>query len=314
MTHAKLFLGPELAALIDDPDFDEVAQLTWSDGLIVTARVAMPGWDYTGPDPREVLRAIVNSPAAMCLRELTVGVLDFEGAGLEDVAQDIASGGELPCLERLFIGDFAQSEREISWVDIGDVSPLYPLTPALRWLRLHGAGIELGALEHPTLESLIVETGGLPRSSVASIAAANLPKLVELELWFGRPEYGGTTDFGAIAPIFTTTTLPALRDLGLQNSEIQDALAIALANSPLLAQLVRVDLSMGTMHGPGAEAILAHAPAFEQLESLDLTRNYIPSELVERLRATFGDIVRVEDQRTADVEDGEPNYYAAVGE
>ncbi len=71
---------------------------------------------------------------------------------------------------------------------------------------------------------------------------------------------------------------------------------------------------MGTMHGPGAEAILANAERFAELELLDLSKNYIPAALVERLRAAFGDMVELDGQRTPYVEAGEPEYYAAVGE
>ena len=307
-------MGPDLTTLIDEPGFDEVAQLTWKHGLIVAARVADPRWDFEGPDARSVLQAIVQSPLAMCLRDLTVGLLNFEGGGLEHVAQDIVSGGELASLKHLFIGDFQIDEQEISWVTLGDLSPLYPMTPRLQTLHLHGAGIMLGCLRHPTLESLVIETGGLPRDTVVSVAAAQLPQLSRLEVWFGRPDYGGTTQIAALRPLFTTTTLPALRELGLRDSEMQDQIAIELAKSPLLAQLTRVDLSMGTMHGPGVEAILAAAPAFKQLESLDLEDNYIPRDLAKQLQATFGDVVKVGHQRTPDIEDGEPFYYASVGE
>ncbi len=314
MGNANLFFGPDLAALIDEPGFDELAQLTWKHGLIVAARVAVPDWNFEGPDAREVLRAIVQSPAAMCLRDLTVGLMNFSGGGLEHVAEDIVSGGELASLEQLFIGDFMVDEQEISWVTLGDMSPLYSMTPRLQSLHLHGAGIVLGTLAHPTLERLKIETGGLPRESVASLAAADLPQLSTLEAWFGRPDYGGVTDISALRPLFTSTTLPSLRDLGLQNSEMQDQIAIELAKSPLLTGLTRVDLSMGTMHGPGVEAILAAAPAFEQVEELNLERNYIPKPLADQLRATFGDRVNVSGQRTPYIEQGEPFYYASVGE
>lgn len=314
MPSNEFFLGPELTALMDGPGFDELVALTWKQGLIIAARIAVPDWNFEGPDAREVLRAIVASPAAICLRDLTLGLFDFEGGNLEDVALDIVSGGELGSLERLFIGDFQADEQEISWVNLGDISPLYPLTPRLQSLTLHGAGIMLGKLAHPTLARLIIETGGLPRESVESLATAELPNLSYLEAWFGRTEYGATTDISALRPIFTSESLPALRHLGLQNSEMQDEIAIELIGSPLLAQVAHLDLSMGTMHEPGAKAILANVGDFEHLESFNLEENYIPSELVEQLSATFGERIELGGQRTPYIEDGEPDYYAVVGE
>src|SRR5690606_39691733 len=97
------------------------------------------------------------------LRDLTLGLYDLEGGGLEGVGQDIASGGELPALERLFLGDFSRDDQEISWVNINDISPIYALTPKLTTLRMQGANIVLGEFEHPTLARLEIETGGLPR-------------------------------------------------------------------------------------------------------------------------------------------------------
>ncbi|MFO7567892.1 MAG: hypothetical protein R6X02_34950 [Enhygromyxa sp.] len=308
------FLGPELTALMNEPGFDELAQLTWERGSIIAARIAVPKWSYAGPDAKQVLRAIVQSPAAAGLRELTLGLLNFAGGGLEDVALDIISGGVLGALERLFIGDFGPEQQEISWVEIGDVSPLYPFTPALQSLRLRGAAIELGWLEHPTLAQLEIETGGLPRDSVVSVATAVLPSLAYLELWFGRVDYGGTTDIAALRPIFSSATLPKLRHLGLQNSEMQDQIAVELAGSPLLAQVESLDLSMGTMREPGAQAILDNAGFFEHLLALNLEDNYIPAELCERLRASFGHAVECARQRVPEVFNGETIYYASVGE
>jgi hypothetical protein len=308
------FLGPELAALIDQPGFDEVAQLTWEHCYIVAARVAMPDWSFEGPDAREVLLAIVHSPASVHLRELTLGLLNFSGGGLEDIALELISAGPLAELERLFIGDFVAEQQEISWVELGDISPLYQFTPKLQNLRLHGAGIDLGMLVHPTLAQLEIETGGLPRSSVVSVATAVLPKLAYLEVWFGSEYYGGTTDITALQPIFTNNTLPKLRHLGLQNSEMQDAIALELATSPLLARVESLDLSMGTMREPGAQAILDNAPSFAHLLAINLEDNFIPVELCERLQATFGAVVECGRQREPESEDGETYYYASVGE
>lgn len=308
------FLGPELVALLDQPRFADVAQLTWENCYIVAARIAVPDWSYAGPDAKQVLHAIIHSPAAVRLRELTLGLLNFAGGGLEDVALELISAGPLVHLERLFIGDFTFEQQEISWVEIGDISPLYPFTPKLQSLRLRGAAIGLGVLRHPTLAQLEIETGGLPRNSVVSLASASLPRLKYLEAWFGQPDYGGTADIAALRPIFSNRSLTQLRHLGLQNSEMQDQIAAELAGSPLLAQLESVDLSMGTMHEPGATAILDNATAFGHLHAINLAENYIPDSYCERLVAAFGHAVDCSSQRMPDDLDGDPRYYASVGE
>ncbi|MFO7567893.1 MAG: WGR domain-containing protein [Enhygromyxa sp.] len=312
--HAEHFYGPALAALLEAEGFDKVARLTWEYGYITRARVGMPEWGFKGPKVREVLRAIVASPAARHLRELTVGLYDFEGGGLMGVGSDIASGGPLPALERLFIGDFHAEQQEISWVVIDDLSPIYPLTPKLHSLRLRGVGFEFGELEHPALARLEIESGGVPRAAVASLATAKLPELTHLSVWFGREDYGGTTDIAALRPIFTSKTLPKLRHLGLQNAEMQDEIAAELANSPLLAQVESVDLSMGTMREPGAQAILDNAQSFAHLKSLKLDDNYIPGQLGLELRRRLEGVVSLGRQDTPEVYQDETYYYTTVGE
>ena len=312
--HAEHFYGPELTRLRDEDGFDKVARLTWEYGYIVRARVGVPEWGFKGPKAREVLRAIVQAPAAKHLRELTVGLYDFEGGGLDGVGPDIASGGDLPELEKLFIGDFNAEEQEISWVSLGDLEPLWTLTPKLHTLRLHGAGIWLGKFTHPTLARLEIETGGLPRDSVVSLAKAKLPELAHMEVWFGREEYGGTSDIEALRPLFKSKTLPKLRHLGLQNAEMQDEIAVALSTAPLLDQIESVDLSMGTMRAAGVEALLTHASKFARLKSLNLERNYIDGTQRARLSEAFGAKVRVGRQEAPDEWDGNQYYYTSVGE
>ncbi len=313
--HGEHFFGPELLALMtaDKATFEKVARLDWKHGYIVRAKVGTPEYGFKGPKVVEVLQAIAKSPAAEFLAELTVGLVDFEGGGVRGAAAALATGGSLPALETLFLGDFSRDDQEISWVDHGDLGPLWPITPKLRTLRLRGSGMRLGKFEHPSLQRLEIETGGLPGESVASLAAAKLPELSHMEVWFGREDYGGITTIDTLLPLFSTTSLPKLEHLGLQNSEMQDDIAVALAGSKLLAQVGSVDLSMGTMREAGAKALIANAKRFQHLKSLNLDNNFIPSELHDRLRKAIP-AAKLGRQRTADVDDGEAYYYTSVGE
>ncbi|MFV8752237.1 WGR domain-containing protein [Nannocystaceae bacterium ST9] len=308
--HGEHFFGPELLALMDVEGFDKVARLEWKYGYVVRARVAMPEYGFKGPKVPAVLAALVKSPAGEFLRDLSVGLVDHEGGGLVGVAAALSSGRPLANLETLFLGDFSRDDQEISWVTHGNLEPLWSITPKLRTLRLRGSGMKLGKFEHPSLARLEIETGGLPGDSVASIAAAKLPELRHMEVWFGRTDYGGIRTIETLLPLFSTTGLPKLEHLGLQNSEMQDDIAIALAGSPLLAQVGSVDMSMGTMREIGANALIADAKSFKHLKSLDLDENYIPVELHDRLRKAIP-TVKLGRQRTADDED---DYYTSVGE
>lgn len=312
--HATHFFGAALHELMQEDNFEKVARLTWGYGYIKRANVGMPEYDFEGPKAEAVLGAIMASPASEFIEQLTVGLTDFEGGGISGAHRAIAKGIVHPRLATVFIGDFEAEQQEISWVHHGDVSGLYAKAPELRTLRLRGAGITLGELEHPTLARLEIESGGLPEDAVASLAKAKLPELAHVEVWFGRTDYGGTINIEPLRPLFSTKTLPKLKHLGLQNSEMQDEIAIELAKSKLLAQVESVDLSMGTLRGAGVQAIVDGATRFKHLKSLNLSNNYIPSAQLGQLRAALGDIVKLGRQDTPDTDDDEQYYYTSVGE
>jgi predicted DNA-binding WGR domain protein len=311
--HGEHFFGASLLALMAEEGFDKVARLEWKHGYIVRGRIAMPEYGFKGPHGADILRALVASPAAEFLRDLTVGLVDFEGDGLIAAVPALSSGKPLGQLEKLFLGDFSADDQEISWVGYGDLSPLWSITPKLRTLRLRGANMLLGQFEHPSLQRLEIETGGLPPEAVRSLAAAKLPELGHMEVWFGRPDYGGTASIDDLMPLFSSTTLPKLEHLGLQNSHVQDEIAIALAGSKLLAQVGSVDMSMGTMREVGARALIANAKSFKHLKSLNLEDNYIPAELHAALIKAIP-AVKLGRQRAPDNWNGEDHYYTSVGE
>lgn len=315
-THAEALYGSTLAAMLDNPQFEQVALLSAPYGLFLTVKVKSPQYDWKGVAPSTVLAAIIKSPAARLLHSISIGLIDYEypvnlGKGIEAISK----AGKLESLRTLFIGDFEYpDENEISWVAVGNVAKVLPVAPKLRALHLRGAEISLGALEHPTLESLRIETGGLPGGAVASVGKCKLPELRHMEVWLGTDEYGGSGKISQLEPLFEGSGVPKLEHLGLKNSDFEDDIAIALSKSKLLAQLRSVDLSMGTMHEPGAQAIIDNAEKFRHLLSLNLDRNFIPDDLDAQLRVLLGDIVSVDDQEEPDDWDDEPHYYTSVGE
>lgn len=315
-THAEALYGKTLAAMLDDPELEQVASIEAPYGLILAVKVKSPQYDWKGLAPSTALAAIVKSPAAKLLRSISIGLIDYEypvnlGKGIEAISK----AGKLESLRSLFIGDFEYpEENEISWVAVGNVAKVLPVAPKLRELHLRGAEISLGVLEHPTLETLTIETGGLPGGAVASVGKAKLPELRRMEVWLGTEEYGGTGKIAQLKPLFEGSGVPKLEHLGLQNSDFEDDVAIALAKSKLLAQLRSVDLSMGTMHEPGAQAILANADKFRHLNELVLDRNFIPDALAKQLRTALKGIVSVDDQEQPDDWNDEPHYYTSVGE
>ncbi|MFD7883665.1 STM4015 family protein [Streptomyces bauhiniae] len=235
------------------------------------------------------------------------------------IAALLAARDRLPALRALFLGDLVMEEAELSWIQQTDVTGLLTGFPELAEFGVRGGtGLEFPALEHAALRKLVVETGGLPVEVVRGVGGSDLPALEHLELWLGDSMYGADTTVSDLEPILSGTRLPALRHLGLRNSEIQDEIAAAVASAPVVARLRTLDLSMGTLGDEGAAALL-DGQSLTHLGFLDLHHHYITEPLQQRLRETLEPAgVRLDlDEDNADSyenEDGTVQRFVAIGE
>ncbi|MBG0850515.1 STM4015 family protein [Streptomyces spinoverrucosus] len=199
----------------------------------------------------------------------------------------VAARDRLPALRALFVGDMVMEECEISWINQTDVTPLLTAFPDLEEFGVRGgSGLRFPALRHTGLRKLTMESGGLPADVVRGVAGSDLPALEELDLWLGTPDYGGDSEVADLEPILSGARLPRLRHLALRNSEMQDAVAAAVAAAPVVARLEVLDLSMGVLTDDGAAALLAGQP-LTHLKQLDLHHHYMTEPLQERLRQTL---------------------------
>jgi Leucine Rich repeat len=272
----------------------------------------------------DLLAQFLADPGSAKAPGLVIGMWEeaYSGpAGAErTVAALVAARDRLPALRALFLGDITYEECEISWIQQTDVSPILAAYPALECFRVRGgAGLVLGTPRHEALRELIIESGGLDVEVVQGIAAGHLPQLEHLELWLGDSGYGATTTVEALAPILDGSRFPALKYLGLRNSEIADAIAIALSSAPVLGRLHTLDLSLGNLGDEGARALL-ESPAIKSLRKLDIhhhfvsmSRDYMSPGLVNAL-ADLGIELDASDPHEADVYDGEPYRYIAHSE
>ncbi|MGW2180508.1 STM4015 family protein [Streptomyces sp. NPDC001732] len=228
-----------------------------------------------------------------------------------------------PALRALFLADVVGEECEVSWLEMCDITPVVEAFGQLEELTVRGCGEPVGdkdvlalrPVRHRALKSLRFESGGLPAEIVRAVGASELPALERLELWLGVTEYGGDTTVSDLAPLLSGAAFPALRHLGLQNSEIQDEIAAAVASAPVVARLESLSLAMGSLGDEGAEALLSGQP-LTHLASLDLHHHYIGAPLVDRLKDLLGpERVNAE---IGDVEDWDPEEddyrYVAVSE
>lgn len=202
----------------------------------------------------------------------------------------IAHADRFPALRHLFLCDIAGDEHEISWIPGEDLTPLLAAFPRLEELVYrfgHGHDrAELPVLtptRHENLRRLVLQTGGMPAHLPRAVADSDLPALEHLDLWLGVEMYGGDATVADLAALLDGTRLPALRHLGLMNSEIQDEVARAVSAAPLVAKLSSLDLSMGMLSDTGGEALLTGQP-LTHLDTLTIRHHFLGDGMVRRLK------------------------------
>ncbi|MFI0423019.1 STM4015 family protein [Spongiactinospora sp. 9N601] len=265
-------------------------------------------WRVEGDDSYDDLPSFEESFAKLldtvdcgAVRALVVGTW---GWAHDDRRADVPVGllteaaPRFPALEAIFLGDYVSEESEISWIGQSDVTPLLTAFPRLKRLDVRGGdGLEFPAVEHAALETLRFESGGLPAEVVRAVGASTLPALRHLELWLGSDNYSGDSGPDDWAGILAGRGLPALRHLGLQDSERQDDVAAAIATAPIVARLESLDLSMGTLSDEGAEALLSGQP-LTHLKRLNLRHHYISAEMSKRVLDALPDVeIDISDRR-----------------
>ncbi len=258
----------------------------------------------------ELFERFVEQGGAAEVPAIIIGMWFADGAEANDEPVQLLAGARdrLSKLRGIFFGEMLSEESECSWIEQGDVSPLFLAYPALEHFRIRGSSnLTFGSrLRHAALRSLVIETGGLRGAVVREVLAADLPLLRELQLWLGTDDYGGDASDEDLAPLLAGEVFPHLRRLGLRNARRQDHIAKLVASAPITERLHELDLSLGTLSDEGAEALLA-SPAIARLRRLDLHRHYLSDDMMRRLTAKFPH-VDVSKQETP--EDGDFRYVA----
>jgi hypothetical protein len=279
-----------LAVVYDGPidEFtDAFAQFIESDGVENTAALVIGNWADPGDSP-------VPS---------------------QDAVETIVSGAsKLPKLKALFFGDITSEENEISWIEQSDVSAFWGAFPHLEEIGIRGTNqLQLGRIKHASLKKLVIQTGGMPRTVLASVINADTPALEHLEVWLGTDGYGGDCRVADLAPLLDGTRFPNLKTLALRNCEWADDLAIAVAASPILSRIKTLDLSMGTIGDAGVGALVV-SPAVKKLQHVNISHHYASDEMIARLQALG---ISVDASGKVDADEyggGEDDRYVAVSE
>ena len=315
--HKNAWLGKKLVDAIEmQIDGEELLEIEWKFGFFHKLTVR-GNYDYGGDmTPVEMFRELLKLESFKFVHEIEFGCTDLEGeTDFDDVMLPLSKVGKLASIRRLTVGEYDYEDQEITWVKVGNVGRLWPVLPNLEYLKVRGGGIALGKAEHDKLQALHLETAGLPKDAVKSLAAAKFPNLVTLDAWIGNEErseeHGEHSDIDDLKPMLSGAGLPKVKHLGLKNCDYQDDIAVALATAPIVAQLDSLDLSMGVMAEAGARAIIEHSGHFAHLKKLILDDNCIDDAEVAALQEKFGDKVEIGDQEPSEDED---DRYISVSE
>ncbi|WP_433463019.1 STM4015 family protein [Spirillospora sp. CA-128828] len=218
---------------------------------------------------------------------LVIGFWGFDVEEFSPVEWLVDKAGRFPRLRSLFLGDILDWDLHISWIQHGDISPLFRAYPGLEHFEIRGASdLRFEPLRHERLRALRIESGGLPAEVVRAVTAGELPALEHLDLWIGSEWYSGTSEAADFAPFLTGERFPSLKHLGLENGPFQDELAEALASAPVVPRLESLSLAMGMLSDRGAEALLSGQP-LTHLRKLDLHHAFLSEPMVERLKAAL---------------------------
>jgi len=303
--HASALLGP-LEPHQRTHDGEDRDAFVWRRGFIDHARLSNDdNATRNATTVAEIVGLLFAHPSGRRVTRLDLGI-NGDDEPLDNVIEVIAGGGAPPTLRALLLGDYNDEQRMISYFEVGRLAPLWRVT-SLREVVVHGV-FDVGTIDHPLLEHVEFQTGGLSPASAQAIAVARWPRLRHLDIWYGDPNYGGDATIVDVRPLLARTDLPELIHLGLKNAAFTDEICSQLATSPLMPQLHELDLSLGTMSDAGAEALAAAAEAFPKLARLDVSDNYLGDAAIAVLRRAFPAVaLTIGEQRDGDEDDRFPS-------
>jgi uncharacterized protein (TIGR02996 family) len=284
-------------------------------------------WMDDNFDALELAKFAFGHTACATLRELRLGILRWEHNSL-DVPAILAEAKRHAWsadLEALVLGDVGR-DIDMAHHVVGRVGTAVSAAfPRLRTLKIHSSEqawsddphtFGLAGLDLPLLEKLVIETISLSKQRAKELLAAKLPKLTELELWIGTPDYLGDAKLSSLAPLLAGATFPHLTKLGICNAEFEGKLAREIHESPLARQLTELNLSKGTIEDADALVLASNARFFPKLTVLDVSDNYLTRDGTNALKQAFKRVeLRMKDQRVDEIdEDDDGDRYVAVSE
>ncbi|BAY24143.1 pentapeptide repeat protein [Calothrix sp. NIES-2100] len=228
---------------------------------------------------------------------------------------------QLTNLKALYIGDSWEYYQK-SYIGLGDISLILKAYPNLEVLYLHGGCNELECekLQHNNLKSLIINGTNISDVAIYRLCSLDLPALEYFQLWMGRIyEHSSDHTIDSLKPILFSESFPNLSYLGL-HSDYADAIADAIAQSsfmaesPLLATLEVLDLSMGNLTDTGLNALI-ESQAIINLHTLNIANNYVSEEFIQEIKqSSLIDCLLIAHSQEKIYEGYSPSRYSSLHE
>lgn len=261
------------------------------------------------------LKSLAAQEGSSDLEELIIGVwqdaYDVDSSAILKFLVDHVSS--FSKLKHIFVGDMTYEDCEMSWINQSDYNQFLTTFSGLETFCVRGGqGLSLGTVNLPELKTLRIETGGLDGDVMKSLIAskASFQNLEHLEIWLGTDDYGASTTINQVKEFIAGDDFPKLKYLGLMNSDMQDEIAEALHNHPILSRIETIDISMGTLTEKGAKALLAN-DALLQLKHINCRHHFVPDVLIKELTVKFkNQHINLNDQEEIE----EDWLYVEVGE
>lgn len=300
-------------------EFDPEIGITDTINTAYAIRVA--DWDFSPTNliSTEKLQILQQNPLAHQIEALVIGFWYTKGLSLTDALLNACE--KLTNLKALCLEDIHNWECYPTYnINISYILLAYPNLEIIKigfsYCRTYTFskntfGLEINYIRHENLKALIIECQDIDIELIYKILNLELPSLEYLELWAITDNKGCTLSRLGIKELMQVfyNKFPKLKYLGIRNWKYDlpflNNVPFGIVDSSIIENLVELDLSMGSLNDEGAAALL-NCPSIKNLDTLDVSDNYLSDEMVERLKQL--DIEVIADRQDPDYIDYELQF------
>ncbi|MBL1178691.1 hypothetical protein [Pantanalinema sp. GBBB05] len=198
----------------------------------------------------------------------------------------------LPSLKALSVKDSEDGDFDCSTsrLIVSDFHLLLKAFPHLEVLQLHGANFDSQTisdwvgLHHSRLKTLMIHVPTLRPREIEQFCAMKLPRLEYFDMWLYPDRAPGELVARAMTSLLVGESYPNLKYLGMCGCLDGDTLIKRIIKSPIMNQLIGLDLKINDITDVGAEVLWRNQDQLPNLKFLDLSRNYIREYMVAQFQ------------------------------